>query len=236
MSHEPPITVFDLGRRDYASTLALQRELLARVQADPAQGFLLLVEHDPPVITLGRRGRAEDLLADRAAIAAAGIEVHSVTRGGQTTYHGPGQLVAYPIVALRPLGRTLRQYVTGLEQAVIDTLRAVGVEGGRREGHVGVWADGGKIAAIGVAVEKWVCWHGLAINVCPNLDHFGLIVPCGESGGAVTSIQQMRMSGNTPRQTTLEGATQACEDVIKSIKQILPKCLAAVFNWRSLDW
>lgn len=184
------ISCIDLGWRDYASTLAFQRTLLERVQTDPRQGYLLLVEHDPPVITLGRRGRAEDIV-DPAAVAAAGIEVHRVTRGGQATWHGPGQLAAYPIVALRPLGLTLRQYVCGLEEAVLRTLADAGIEGFRREGQTGVWTAQGKIAAIGVAVERWVCWHGLALNVCPDLGHFGLIVPCGQRGSAVTSMERI---------------------------------------------
>ncbi len=177
----------DLGRRDYASTLALQRQLLAEVQADPTRAHLLLVEHEP-VITLGRRTKAQHVLATDDALAACGIAKLEVSRGGDVTYHGPGQLVCYPIIAMKATGRSLHDYVHALEYAIIDTLAGLGVRAFSRKGLIGVWTAGGKIAAIGVAVERWVCWHGLALNVCTDLCNFDLIVPCGLTDTKVTSM------------------------------------------------
>lgn len=189
----------DLGRRDYASCLDLQRELVARVQREPQTGYLLLVEHDPPVITLGRRGGQQDVLASPEALAADGVEVHRVSRGGQATYHGPGQLVVYPIVSLRGLGLRLGEYVHRLETAVIDVLGQLGIGAATRDGQIGVFVGDAKIAAFGVAVERWVCSHGLALNVDPELDHFRLLVPCGQMDASVTSIR--RVLANRPGYT-----------------------------------
>ena len=189
----PDLIVHNLSRISYQAALDIQRELVARVQADRGSpAHLLLLEHDPPVITLGRRGRTEHILADRARLAGLGVEVHQSRRGGQVTVHAPGQLVAYPILRLGPGRGTVAGYVRGLEQAVISLLRRFGIDGRRRDGMVGVWAGGAKIAAIGVAVERWVTYHGLALNVGPDTRAFDLIVPCGGSGAAaVTSMSKL---------------------------------------------
>lgn len=193
----------DLGRVGYGEALALQRSLQQGVQAARAegclQGHLLLLEHDPPVITVSRRpGAAGNVLASDELLARHGIERHETDRGGDVTYHGPGQLVAYPIVDLDALGLRINGWIRLLEQSVIDTLATFGVRAGRDPGATGVWvgrrdedADGvggRKIAAIGVRVSRWVAMHGLALNVDPDLSHFGLIVPCGLVGRPVTSI------------------------------------------------
>ena len=180
----------DLGRAGYKPTLELQQRLVAKVQARSDPSHLLLVEHDPPVITLGRRGGTRHVLADPERLAAAGVEIVKVSRGGDVTWHGPGQLVAYPILRLDTRRLTLRAYVQRLEQAVIDTLARLGIAAGRRDGLVGVWVGREKIAAIGVAVSKWVTYHGLSLNVAADVGGFEAIIPCGIAGASVTSISR----------------------------------------------
>jgi len=211
----PELILHNLSRIAYQAALDIQRDLVARVQADGGQtAHLLLLEHDPPVITLGRRGQIEHILADRARLDALGIEVHRSHRGGQVTVHAPGQLVAYPILRLGPGRGTVSGYVRALEQAVIDVLGRFGLEGRRRDGTVGVWAGEGKIASVGVAVERWVTYHGLAINVGPDTAAFDLIVPCGQSGAAaVASISQL-----LGREVTV---ARAAEELVPSLCQAL---------------
>ncbi len=182
----------------YAETLALQRDLQRQVIMNrgspmPAKspGYLLLVEHDPPVITVSRRaGAREHLVATDTQLAAAGVEVAETDRGGDITYHGPGQLVVYPILDLNMLGLRLHGYMRFLEQLVLDTLAAWGIEGRRDETATGVWVGDSKICAMGVRLSRWVSMHGLALNVTTNLEHFDLIVPCGLTGRTVTSLHQ----------------------------------------------
>ena len=188
------LIVHNLGRISYADALDVQESLVARAQANRDEPpRLLLLEHDPPVITLGRRGRDQDILAAPARLLDLGVEIHRSQRGGQVTYHGPGQLVAYPIVRLAGRPGGVRQFVRGLEEAVIRLLAGFGVTATRREGIIGVWADGAKVAAVGVAVSRWVTYHGLAINVTrASAGAFDLIVPCGQAGGgAVTSLSHL---------------------------------------------
>lgn len=191
------LKVHNLGRAPYGPTLERQMHLVEAVQADSDQAHLLLVEHDPPVITLGRRGGEGDILIDRDRLAAMSIEVHEASRGGEVTYHGPGQLVGYPILHLDRHGRTVRGHVKNIEQVLIDTLGEFGIPAHRKdpaEKLTGVWTGEApnpheaKIAAIGVAVRRWVSYHGWALNVSTNLSHFDLIVPCGITDKAVTSM------------------------------------------------
>jgi len=202
----------DLGRAGYKPTLELQQRLVAKVQARSDPSHLLLVEHDPPVITLGRRGGTRHVLADPERLAAAGVEIVKVSRGGDVTWHGPGQLVAYPILRLDTRRLTLRAYVQRLEQAVIDTLARLGIAAGRRDGLVGVWVGREKIAAIGVAVSRWVTYHGFALNVATDLSHFALIVPCGLAGKAVTSLSKC-----LGRQVSLDEVKPAVIDAVKEV-------------------
>jgi len=179
----------DVGRKGYRPTLEMQHRLLARVQGQADdRAYLVLVEHDPPVITMGRRARDEHVLIADDLLAARGIERIESRRGGDVTYHGPGQIVAYPIVRLARNRRTVHGYVRSLEEAVIRLLAALGLIGRRRPGHTGVWVGPEKIAAIGVAVSRWVTYHGLALNVGADLQGFDAIVPCGIRGSAVTSL------------------------------------------------
>lgn len=203
--------VRDLGRVGYAGGLALQRETHAHVVAARERGDLgpmpiYLLEHDPPVITVSRRpGAADHLLATPELLAMHGVTVAETDRGGDITYHGPGQLIAYPILDLNRLGFRVHSYMRWLEGIVIETIAAFGVAGHRDVCATGVWiggtpesaadateppcAKGGrKICAMGVRIARWVSMHGLALNVSTNLAHFGLIVPCGLVGRPVTSL------------------------------------------------
>ncbi len=176
----------DLGQCNYQDTLDFQRRLLKRVQeSDDDTAYVVLVEHAPAVITLGRRARAEHILA------ADGIELIESQRGGDVTWHGPGQLVAYPIIRLMKQHRTMHGYVHNLEDAIIALLAKFDLSAGRQEGQVGVWIEGQKIAAIGVAVSKWVTYHGLALNVAADIRGFDAIVPCGIQGASITSISKL---------------------------------------------
>ena len=186
------LVCLDLPCAEYLPTLELQHKLLAQVQsAQGGRAYLLLVEHDRPVITLGRRGRREDILASPEQLSAAGVEIHQSTRGGEVTYHGPGQLVVYPILSLRGRNLTLHRYVNNLEQTVIALLKRFGIFANRDDKQIGVWVDGEKIAAIGIAVARWVTYHGLALNVTTDLGCFEWIVPCGLAAGRATSIAKL---------------------------------------------
>lgn len=204
--------VIDLGRMGYASAYERQIEQVERVLADreragdrrESAGFVLFVEHDPPVITVSRRpGVAEHLLASADALASLGVEVQATDRGGDITYHGPGQLVAYPILDLNLLGLRLHDYMRLLEDAAIRTCASFGVDAIRDDKATGVWIpdDHGaaqrKVCAMGVRVKRWVSLHGLALNVSTNLAHFDLIVPCGLSGRPVTSLAK-ELGGRAP--------------------------------------
>ncbi|HEV7664000.1 MAG TPA: lipoyl(octanoyl) transferase LipB [Chloroflexota bacterium] len=180
------LAVRDLGRIGYAQAMALQDSLAQQRLADAIPDTLLLLEH-PPVITLGRRATLADVFLPEALLAAQGIEVHRATRGGLVTYHGPGQLVGYPIVKLRARGLTVPCYVRALEVAIIATLAELDIEARLDDEHVGVWTDKGKIAAIGVHQRHGVTLHGFAINLQPDLSHFALINACGIGNLGVTS-------------------------------------------------
>jgi lipoyl(octanoyl) transferase len=200
------LNVRDLGRMPYAEAFALQKDLQRQViegrHAQPLPPmFLLLVEHDPPVITMTRRpGTAQHLLAGPEQLADAGVELSPTDRGGDITYHGPGQLVVYPILDLNALGLRLHGYMRLLEQAVIDTLARFGIEGRRDPAATGVWAGDppAKICAMGVRISQWVSMHGLALNVTTDLSHFDLIVPCGLAGRGVTSMGRLLGDGCPP--------------------------------------
>ena len=176
-----------MGRIPYAAALALQRRLHARVASGALPELLLLLEH-PHVFTLGKRGQAADVLADAKTLARIGAEVARTDRGGEATYHGPGQLVGYPIVNLRDgIGGALR-YVSALESALIATLAGYGIRGESEDRPTGVWVGDAKIAAIGVKISRGVSMHGFALNVCPDVGYFDHVVPCGMPGGRVTSM------------------------------------------------
>jgi lipoyl(octanoyl) transferase len=177
----------DWGRTGYRDAWRRQDELVAARLAGAAPDTLVFTEHEP-VYTLGmRRGAEQNLVWSPPRLAAEGIEVVSTNRGGDITYHGPGQIVGYPIVSLEAR-RDLHAYLRFLEQVLIDTVARHGLAAARREGKTGIWLGPRKIAAIGVAVKRWVAHHGFALNVTTNLGHFAGIVPCGITDGTVTSL------------------------------------------------
>jgi len=200
----PDIDAVDLGRLSYADAFKEQQARHKAALEDREAGrnaghlgTILLVEHDPPVITVSQRPTAAShLLAGADTLARMGVQVEETDRGGDITYHGPGQLVAYPIIDLNRAGLRLHPYIRLLEQAVIDTAEHFGVPTTRDTNATGVWTtdeDGSpeaKLAAIGVRVRRWIAMHGLAMNISTNLDHFRLIVPCGLVGRPVTSLKQ----------------------------------------------
>ncbi|MDX9912114.1 MAG: lipoyl(octanoyl) transferase LipB [Phycisphaerales bacterium] len=225
----PALTFRDLGRMGYAEAYQIQTEtnaavLAARESGRPVAGVVLFVEHDP-VITISRRaGARTHLVATPEMLEREGVEVAETDRGGDITYHGPGQLVAYPILDLDFLGLRLHEHMRLLEQVVIDACATFGVEARRDPGATGVWvrAGGGddeggaplaKIAAMGVRVRKWVSMHGLALNVSTNLRHFQLIVPCGLVGRPVTSLE-VECPARGRAAPTMEDAKAALREAI----------------------
>ena len=184
---QPELAIEWRGRERYALTWARQLELHEMRRLGAIPDTLVLVEHEP-VITLGRQGELSNLLLSEERLSQLGIDFHRVERGGDITYHGPGQLVGYPIINLRERGLSVRDLMRGLEEALIRVLARYGVEAGRIEGLTGVWAGGAKVVALGVAVRGGVSYHGFAFNVEPDLEHFKLIVPCGITDKPVTSL------------------------------------------------
>jgi len=181
------IEIIDWGRTRYAEAFERQKARVALRKAGSCGDALIFTEHEP-VYTLGlRKGADRHLIWDEATLAAQGIEVFKSNRGGDITYHGPGQIVGYPILSLLER-RDLHAYLRDLEDVVIRALAQFGLETGRRADKTGIWLDSRKICAIGVAVRSWITYHGFALNVNPDLAHFSGIVPCGISDGSVTSL------------------------------------------------
>ncbi len=181
-----------LGVVAYADALALQRALVDERRAGRVGDLLLLVEH-PHVLTLGVRGDGgrSHILASPETLKARGIGVHETGRGGDITYHGPGQIVGYPIVDLKPDRQDVHRYIRDLEEVLIRTAAGYSVDAGRVAGLTGVWVGDAKLAAIGVRISRWVTSHGFAFNVSTDLDCFDLIVPCGIAGRGVTSLERL---------------------------------------------
>ena len=186
----PPLVVLDLGRRRYGETLLLQRDLVDRRLGDRSlDDLLLLVEHEP-VVTLGRGTRTTSLPSSPAELERRGLEVFEVERGGDVTWHGPGQLVSYPILDLTGHRRDLHWYLRQLEAALTEALGRLNVTAEPQPGLTGVWCHGRKIASIGIHVRQWVTFHGFALNVTTDPRAFEAIVPCGIHGVEMTSIAQ----------------------------------------------
>jgi lipoate-protein ligase B len=210
------LVTLDVGRAAYGPTLRLQERLRREVRGAPEErAYLVLVEHDPPVITLGRGADAAHVVAPRERLAREGVEVHETQRGGDVTYHGPGQIVGYPILRLDLHGHDVHRYLRDLEETLIRLLARFGIQGERARGMTGVWVGREKVAAIGVAISRWVTWHGFAMNVDPDLAHFGLIVPCGLQGMGVTSLARLLGRPIT----------------VAEVKGPLVECLVAVFGF-----
>ncbi len=206
----------DLGRIGYGEALELQRELVERRKRAEIPDQFLIIEH-PHVITLGRTGRMSHLLASEEALQRAGIAFYPTDRGGDITYHGPGQVVGYPILDLKEWKRDVVAYVRALEQTLIDALAEFGLAARREAGRTGVWTDQGKIAAIGVHISRWVTSHGFALNLSTDLSYFRYIVPCGLAA-PVTSMKAL-------------GVQASREQVVAAIA----RNFARVFGYRMLE-
>ncbi len=188
LSTTQPLDIIDWGRTEYEDAFARQKALVDLRRAGDAPDTLIFTEH-APVYTIGmRKGAEQHLIWNEAQLKAQGVTVIRSNRGGDITYHGPGQIVGYPILSLQER-RDLHAYLRDLEAVVIRTLATFGLQSARREGKTGIWLDERKICAIGVAVRTWVTYHGFALNVNPDMSHFNGIVPCGITDGTVTSLQ-----------------------------------------------
>jgi lipoyl(octanoyl) transferase len=209
----------DLGLRPYAEALELQRDLCRRrAQGELPHDVLLLVEH-PPVVTLGRGTRPSSLPLPPAELERRGTEVFEVERGGDVTFHGPGQLVGYPIIDLRAHRPDLHWYLRSLEDVLIQALDRLGVPAGRVPGLTGVWTAGRKIASIGIHVKQWVTLHGFALNVTTELGYFDLIVPCGIERVVMTSVAE-------------ELLRQDREALTSEVREAVVEAFVEVFGYR----
>jgi lipoate-protein ligase B len=203
-----PLHIVHLGLVPYARALELQRSVArARISGAIAHDVLLLLEH-PPVVTLGRSSKAQHLVATPAALAERGVELFEAERGGDVTFHGPGQLVGYPIVNLRNHKQDLHWYLRQVEAVLMRALEHIGIPAERSEGRTGVWTNGRKIASIGVHARDWVTWHGFALNVSNDLSYFDLIVPCGLSGVTMTSVDR-ELGPTAPSLSLVAGSVAA---------------------------
>ncbi len=199
------IALVNLGRIGYEAAAQVQRDLVERRKRGEIPDQLLIVEH-PHVITMGRNAHGENLLASPEILQRAGIELHSTDRGGDVTYHGPGQIVGYPIFDLREWKRDVVAYLRALEQVLIDALGDFGISAGRNPGATGAWVGDAKIAAIGVHISRWVTSHGFALNVDTDLNYFKYIVPCG----LMQPVTSMRALGSdASRQEVVAAIAQA---------------------------
>jgi len=183
-------TLYRLGPIYYGEAYRIQKRLWTQKAQGQAADTLLVLEH-PPTFTIGKFGKLENVLASRTKLAREAISLFFTDRGGDVTYHGPGQLVAYPIIDLRNRKKDVRQCVRDLEEVVIRTLSDFSIEAHRDGGHAGVWVNGEEIAAIGLSIKRWITMHGIALNVNPDLEHFSLINPCGFSDRKATSMAEL---------------------------------------------
>ena len=221
------LLVRDLGRQPYAEVLELQRNLTSsRVAGELTEDILLLVEHEP-VVTLGRGTRPESLPLSALELERRGVAQYEVERGGDVTFHGPGQLVGYPILDLREHRQDLHWYLRTLEAALIQALDALGIQAGANPGLTGVWTRGRKIASIGIHVKQWITYHGFALNVNTDLAYFDLIVPCGIRDVVMTSVAMElgRTDGATvwaeTRRAVVEGVAMVFNLVPSEAEQVL---------------
>ncbi len=198
--------VMRLGRMDYDEAVKKQMELVERVQADKDLAYLLLLSHDH-VFTIGRFGSRDNILASENILNERGVIVRRTRRGGDITYHGPGQIIGYPILSLSRRRLNIRKYFSKLESLLISVLSRYGIEGRCDDDYPGAWVGEEKVAALGVGISKWVAFHGFALNVNTNLSHFDMIVPCGIAHRRVTSMAKI-----LGRSLDEEEVTQAVEE------------------------
>jgi len=188
-----PCIVYRFGLTEYSRAYRLQKDIRRKVISGEAEDTLLLLEH-PPAITSGKSGKIENILVSREELSAQGISLFFTERGGDITYHGPGQLVAYPLIDLKKRGKDAHRYVNDLEEVVLRTLQDFSIAGCRDETHAGIWVNNSEIAAIGISLSKWVTMHGIALNINIDLQPFFLINPCGFTDRTATSMAE-RLSG-----------------------------------------
>ena len=211
--------LIEIDNIDYDEAWDLMKGLVAARIDGRINETIILAEH-PPVITLGRRGQESDVVAPQGVLSDMGVLVRRIERGGLATYHGPGQQVIYPVVELKSIGRSVVECVRALEETIIRTLADFDVEGQRHDGHPGVFTAWGKIASIGLAVKRGITYHGLSFNYAPDMNHFGLINPCGLSASEMTSLA--RILGRE-----VDGA---------EVRGIVKKHLAEVFGLEFTPW
>jgi lipoate-protein ligase B len=206
-----------LGRISYQQAYDLQLTLVKSRQEGMIPDTILLLEH-PPVFTVGKSGQQENILVSPSRLKEEGISLFFTDRGGDVTYHGPGQLVVYPIIDLRDRNRDLHQYVFDLEEVLIRTLKDYNIIGRRDENHPGVWVEKEEIAAIGLSVKSWIAMHGLSLNINPNMEHFAMINPCGFSDRKAASMAKV-LSNDIPMTQVIQKFLAQWAEVFKvSIK------------------
>lgn len=191
MSMRKNCLLIESGQIDYGRALHLQKRIFQiKKEGKLKKDVLILLEHSP-TITIGKRGSREEILADKSSLKRKGISVYEIGRGGRLTYHGPGQLVGYPLLDLTNYGKDLHLYLRNLEELIIRTLQDFDIQGRRRKGLTGVWIKSKKIASIGVEVKRWMSLHGFALNVNTDLDYFSFIQPCGMEAQIMTSMDKL---------------------------------------------
>lgn len=222
------LNLVDLGRMPYSEALAVQKAAVERVRNNEIDNTLFLVEH-PPVLTLGRRAERKNILVSDEVLHEAGVELFNIERGGDVTYHGPGQLVGYPILRLSEFGQDLHKYVSDIEEVFVRLLLdCYGIETAKEKGkYTGVYIESRKITAIGIAVRKWISYHGFAFNVSTNLKHFDWIIPCGLADRSVTSLEK-----ETGRTTDFENVKMQTAEYFSKVFStgIVPKKLYEVLD------
>jgi len=215
--------IVNLGTVPYEDALELQRALARdRISGAIPEDMLLLLEH-PPVVTLGRATKQRNLISSEEFLASKGVELFEVERGGDVTFHGPGQLVGYPIIDLKRHRLDLHWYLRQVEQALIDTLAAYSIPAERNVGFTGVWTKGKKIASIGVHARDWVTWHGFALNVTTDLSYFDLIIPCGIDGVTMTSIErEIDVRDSQLPQANIDIAAEIAAEAFGAVFDLVP--------------
>lgn len=216
-------TVYRLGMVPYKRALELQLALLEKRSKGEIEDSLLLLEH-PPTVTTGRRGKDEHLLLDLPEFQKRGIHFEVVSRGGDVTYHGPGQLVGYPILDLNKFNRDIHKYLRNLEEIIILALEDFNIRAERLKGITGVWVNGEKIASIGVGVRRWITYHGFALNVNTDLSYFDMIIPCGIQGVRITSMKKLLEKKQPPEMGEIETS------VINALSRVLNRKLSGIIS------
>lgn len=195
------INVINLGLKEYQETYKIQKKFVKERYEGKIPDTLILVKHHP-VFTIGRNGSRKNILISLEKLRKEGIKIHEIDRGGDITYHGPGQIVGYPIIDLREYGKDIHLYLRTVEEVLIRLLRDFSIESQRIKGMTGVWVDNKKIASIGIGVSKWVTYHGFSLNIDPNMKHFAMINPCG-LGKPITSMKE-QLNSKCPERRNIE--------------------------------